>query len=34
MFETHLAEIMHKGELKLQHPEPLACGRFLFTTIH
>jgi hypothetical protein len=32
--ETLLAEVKHKGELKLQHPEPLAHGRFLHFTIH
>jgi hypothetical protein len=32
--ETHLAEINHSGELKLQHPEPLACGSLLHATIH
>jgi hypothetical protein len=32
--ETHLAEVKHKEELKLQHSEPLACGRLLQTTIY
>jgi hypothetical protein len=27
--EAHLAEVKHKEELKLQHPEPLACGSLL-----
>jgi hypothetical protein len=31
--ETHLAEVKHQGELKLQHPEPLDCGRLLHVTI-
>jgi hypothetical protein len=34
IMETHLAEVKHKGELKLWHPEPLACGRLLHATIH
>jgi hypothetical protein len=34
MQETHLAEVKHKGELKLQHLETLACGRLLHVTIH
>jgi hypothetical protein len=34
MLETHLAEVKHQGELKLQHPEPLAHGRLLHVTIH
>jgi hypothetical protein len=25
--ETHLAEVKHQGEMKLQHPEPLASGK-------
>jgi hypothetical protein len=29
-----LAEVKHQGELKLQHAEPIACGRILHTTIH
>jgi hypothetical protein len=29
-----LAEVKHKGEVKLQHPEPLARGRLLHNTIH
>jgi hypothetical protein len=32
--ETHLAEVKHQGELKHQHPEPLARGRLLHTTIY
>jgi hypothetical protein len=32
--ETHLAEVKHKGELKLLHPEPLPHGRFLHAMIH
>jgi hypothetical protein len=34
MLETCLAEVKHKGELKLRHPELLACGSLLHTTIH
>jgi hypothetical protein len=34
MLQTHLAEVKHKGEVKLQHPEPLARGRLLHNTIH
>jgi hypothetical protein len=34
MLEIHVAEVKHKGELKLQHPEPLGCGRLLHTIIH
>jgi hypothetical protein len=34
MLEPCLAEVKHQGEQKLWHPEPLACGRFLYTTIH
>jgi hypothetical protein len=34
MLETHFAEVKHKGELKPQHPEPLASGRLLHTMIH
>jgi hypothetical protein len=34
MLETCLTEVKHKGELKLRHPESLACGRLLHTTIH
>jgi hypothetical protein len=33
MLRTHLAEVK-QGDLKLQHPEPLACGRLLHFTIH
>jgi hypothetical protein len=29
MLEPHLAEIKHKEEPKLRHPESLACGKFL-----
>jgi hypothetical protein len=32
--ETHLAEVKHKGELKLWHSEPLARGSPLHATIH
>jgi hypothetical protein len=32
--ETNMAEIKHQGELKLWHPEPLACGSLLHVTIH
>jgi hypothetical protein len=31
--ETHLPEVKYEGEPKLQHPEPLAHGRLLYTTI-
>jgi hypothetical protein len=34
MLETHLAEVKHQGELKLQHPEPLAHRMLLHVTIH
>jgi hypothetical protein len=34
MLETHLAEIKHKGGLKLRHFEPLAHGRLLHTMIY
>jgi hypothetical protein len=34
MLETHLAEVKHKGELKILHPEPLAHGRLLYNRIH
>jgi hypothetical protein len=34
MLETHLAEVKHQGELKVQHPELLGHGRLLHTTIH
>jgi hypothetical protein len=34
MLETLLAEVKHQGELKLQHPEPLAHGRCLQTMIY
>jgi hypothetical protein len=33
MLETRLAEV-NQGELKIQHPEPLAHGRLLHTTIY
>jgi hypothetical protein len=29
MLEPHLAEVKQQGETKLQHPEPLACGKLL-----
>jgi hypothetical protein len=32
--EPHLAEIKQQGESKLQHPESLACGKLLHTTLH
>jgi hypothetical protein len=32
--QTHLAEVKHKWELKLRHPEPLAHGRLLYITTH
>jgi hypothetical protein len=31
MLETHLVEVKCQGELKLHHPEPLACGRLLMS---
>jgi hypothetical protein len=34
MLEQYLAEIKHQEESKLQHPEPLACTKFLHTTLH
>jgi hypothetical protein len=34
MLETYLAEVKHKGELKLQHPELLAHGSLLHAMIH
>jgi hypothetical protein len=34
MLKTHLAEVKQKGELKLQHPEPLTCGRLFHAMIH
>jgi hypothetical protein len=34
MQETHLVDIKWQGELKLHHPEPLACGRLLYVMIH
>jgi hypothetical protein len=34
MLETHLAEVNHQRELKLQHPEPLPRESLLHTTIH
>jgi hypothetical protein len=34
MQETYLAEVKHQGELKLGHPELLACGRLPHITIH
>jgi hypothetical protein len=34
MLETHLAEVKHKEELKLQHPEPLALGSLLHATMY
>jgi hypothetical protein len=32
--ETPLTEVKHQGELKLRHPEHLACGRLLQVTVH
>jgi hypothetical protein len=32
--EPLLEEIKQQGESKLQHPEPLACGKLLHTTSH
>jgi hypothetical protein len=34
MLEIHFAEVKHKGELKLRHPEPLAHRRLLHAMIH
>jgi hypothetical protein len=34
MWETYLAEVKNKGELKVQHSEPLARGRLLHVMIH
>jgi hypothetical protein len=34
MLETHLAEVKHKRELKVQYAEHLDCGRLLHTTIN
>jgi hypothetical protein len=34
MLETQLAKIKHQRELKLWHPELLACGRLLHHKIH
>jgi hypothetical protein len=34
MLETHMAKVKHQEELKLWHPEPLAHGMLLHTTIH
>jgi hypothetical protein len=34
MLETHLAEVKHKGELKVSHSEPLDHGGLLHTTIY
>jgi hypothetical protein len=34
MLEPQLAEVKHQGELKLWHPETLACGRLLLAKIH
>jgi hypothetical protein len=34
MLETSLMEGKHQGELKLWHPEPLACGKLLHDMIH
>jgi hypothetical protein len=34
MLEVHLAEVKHKGEMKIQHPEHLAHGRLLHAMIH
>jgi hypothetical protein len=34
MLETHLAEVKHKGELKLWYSEPLAHRSLLHTTIY
>jgi hypothetical protein len=32
--ETHVAEVKHKGELKHQHSELLACGSLFHTIIY
>jgi hypothetical protein len=34
MLEPHLVEIKQQGESKLGHPEPLAHGKLLHTTLH
>jgi hypothetical protein len=34
MMETHMAEVKHQGELKLQNLKPLACGRLLHAMTH
>jgi hypothetical protein len=34
MLEIYLAEVKHKGELKLQYLESLAHGRRFHATIH
>jgi hypothetical protein len=31
--KSHLVEVKCQGELKLWHPEPLACGRLLHAMI-
>jgi hypothetical protein len=32
--ETCSTEVKHRGELKHQHTEPLACGRLLQATVY
>jgi hypothetical protein len=34
MLETHMAEVRHKGELKLHHSEPLDHAKLLHATIY
>jgi hypothetical protein len=34
MLKPHVAEIKQQGESKLQHPEPLACGKLLHATLN
>jgi hypothetical protein len=34
MLGTYLVEVKYQGELRFQHPEPTALGRFLHAMIH
>jgi hypothetical protein len=34
MLEPHLVEIKQQEESKLPHPELLACGKLLYTTLY
>jgi hypothetical protein len=34
MLETHLAEVKHQGEPKVQHSKPLVHARFLHAMIY